>query len=241
VPDVAALVPLLAQDRRALEAYMRHLMDVGESAKARLLWPALSKSPDDKLASDYVNFLLRTGDYAAAAETWAAHAGDRRHDYLRPNLLFNSGFQSDPSPCNLDWQLVPLPDAQIARGAHGLRITFLGKENLDFHHVTQLAWVKPGPYVFAASIRTGDLTTDQGIRFRLFDAVSRARLEITTGQFNGTNDWRQLRLPVQIPAGTNLLAVQIVRDSSQKFDNKITGTAWIDAVSLVPAPTRIDR
>jgi hypothetical protein len=240
VPDVLTLVPLLAKDRRPLEAYQRHLIGAGESAKARTLWPSLTKAADDQLASDYVNFLLRTGAYAAAAEAWAAHVGGRRGNYLRPNLLYNGSFGSEPSPCNLDWQLAPAPDVQIDL-AHGLRITFLGKENLEFHHVTQFAAVRPGHYVFEASIRTQDLTTEEGVRFRLFDAVSRARFETETNQFNGTSNWTHIRRPVQIPVGTNLLAVQVARDSSQKFDNKIAGTAWIDAVSLVPASAGIPR
>jgi len=47
-------------------------------------------------------------------------------------------------------------------------------------------------YVFQAYVRTRHLTTDEGIRFHLFDPESSARLDVFTEQLTGTNDWTLL-------------------------------------------------
>jgi hypothetical protein len=36
----------------------------------------------------------------------------------------------------------------------------------------------------------------------------------------------------KVPPGANLIVVQLRRLPSEKFDNKIDGEAWVDAVSL---------
>jgi hypothetical protein len=99
-----------------------------------------------------------------------------------------------------------------------------------------MAWVTPGPCRFTAQVRTQGITTHQGIQFRILDAQAPARLDLTTAQLQGTHPWMRLERTFQVPAQTHLLAVQVLRRPSLKLDNKITGTAWIDAVSLTPSP-----
>ena len=48
----------------------------------------------------------------------------------------------------------------------------------------------------------------------------------------GTTDWKRIEQIVRVPDDTRLLAVQVVRPRSLKFDSLIGGTAWIDDVSL---------
>jgi hypothetical protein len=39
---------------------------------------------------------------------------------------------------------------------------------------------------------------------------------------------------VRVGAASHLVTVQVVRQASMKFDNKIRGTAWVDDVALEP-------
>jgi hypothetical protein len=48
----------------------------------------------------------------------------------------------------------------------------------------------------------------------------------------GTNDWTQVEKMFKVPPGANLIVVQPRQLPSEKFDNKIDGEAWVDAVSL---------
>jgi hypothetical protein len=78
------------------------------------------------------------------------------------------------------------------------------------------------------------LTTDQGIRFRICDAELPARLDVIFGQFTGTTPWSPVEQDLAVPPQTKLLRVQVIRQPSMKFDNKVSGTAWIDELRLEP-------
>ena len=81
-------------------------------------------------------------------------------------------------------------------------------------------------------MRSIDLTTDEGLRFHIFDPESGARLDAYTEQLTGTNDWTPLEKTFKVPPSSNLIVVQLCRTPSWKFDNKIAGEAWVDRVSL---------
>jgi hypothetical protein len=241
-------LPHITGNRRAVSAYFRHLLAVGNVATAQAAWP-FAKSGE--LTAEYADFLLRQHRYGAAVTLWAdwagtdrtgAQAGTRAGDYLHPNRLFNGGFEREPHGSRLDWRLTPVDGvettrdgATVSEGKSSLRIHFQGAGNVDYHNVEQTGWVTPGVYRFRAEVQTRDLTTDQGVRFHLFDAESPQRLDFTTEQLTGTHNWTRVEKTFLVPSETNLVTVQVTRNASLRFDNKITGVAWIDAVSLVPA------
>ena len=80
-------------------------------------------------------------------------------------------------------------------------------------------------------MKSEEISTDKGVGLRIFDAVSPARLDIRTEPFLGTHDWTRVEAAITVPADT-ILNIQVVRPSSLKFDCKIKGTVWLDAVSL---------
>ena len=67
---------------------------------------------------------------------------------------------------------------------------------------------------------------------RIVDAEQSSRVDLTTELIAGTTDWKRIEQIVRVPHDTRLLAVQVVRPRSLKFDSLIGGTAWIDDVSL---------
>jgi hypothetical protein len=52
------------------------------------------------------------------------------------------------------------------------------------------------------------------------------------GSFIGTNGWTRVEQTVRVPEATKLLEIQVIRKPTIKFENKVSGTAWIDDVSL---------
>ena len=112
-----------------------------------------------------------------------------------------------------------------------MQIEFDGERNIDFRHLTHDVVAPPGHYHFRALVRTSELTTDQGIRFRLVDSSGRLNLETT--QLTGTHDWTPVDLDFTLAGPVRLLRIEVVRQPSAKFDNKIRGRAWVDSVSLV--------
>jgi len=119
-------------------------------------------------------------------------------------------------------------------GKCSVRISFAGTQNLGFAAASQLAFVHPGTYRFHALIRTEALTTDQGIQFRISDTEAPTRLNEVFGEFTGSTPWSEAIHEIVVPRETRLLQIQVIRQPSQKFDNKIGGAAWIDDLKLEP-------
>jgi O-antigen ligase len=242
IPLTEVLCNGLPAGPRAVQAYLRYVMGLGRVEDAATVWAwALShQDSDNPLARDYVNFLLNNHKYEEGAQTWALHLGDRRNGYLESNWLLNGDFESKPSGLALDWRIENLNDVVIATldssvthtGARSLRIDFTGKENVDYSGATQTAVVAPGLYHFEAFVRTKDLTTDQGVGFHIYDPEMSTRLDLQTERLAGSNDWTRIERTFRVPTGTRVLSVGVIRRPTWKFDNKISGTAWIDSVSL---------
>jgi hypothetical protein len=243
IPVEKVLASGIPPAKRAGAAYFRNLLGRAPAGECDLgwRWLAAREWTDDKLASEYVDQLLARRNYAGAVRTWAGYLGQRRGDYPDRNRLYNGGFEAEFTPAALDWKQRPADGATAARasgvahtGTSCLRVDFLGQTNVAFDHVSQSAVVEPGLYRFRAFVKTDDITTDQGVRFRIADAVSAERLEVITEGFTLGRDWTQVERVVRVPAATRLVTVQVVRQPSMKFDNKIRGTAWVDDVSLEP-------
>jgi hypothetical protein len=199
---------------------------------------------DIPTAREYIDFLFGNNKYQEAAAAWALFLGDGRNGYRDTNWLFNGDFEREPSGLPLDWEIESVAgqvdttlDSNVAHtGTHSLRIQFAGTENVSYANTVQKTSVPPGTYRFTAFIRTQDITTDKGVAFRIFDPENSSRLDSRTEQFIGTHGWKRVEQTVRVPGATQLLTVQVIREPTMKFDNKVSGTAWIDTVSL----SRID-
>jgi Tetratricopeptide repeat len=242
VPAVSDVLPHLDVNRRAGQAYFRHILKAERTADASSAWKWLRQRSfaDDHLAAEYLDLLLKHRMFANAVETWASYEREHRGDYPYPNLLFNGGFENEPTGAALDWTISDVSGAITSRdrssvksGAYSLHIVFHGLGNVDYGHVVQTVYVRPGEYQLQAFARTAALTTEEGIRLHIFDSESSSRLDVYTEQLTGTNDWTRIEKRFRVPAGTDLIKVQVCRRRSSKFDNRIRGEAWIDAMSLL--------
>jgi hypothetical protein len=203
----------LPQDSRAARSWLRFLMEAGrlEEAQRSWDWVAGHGLADDAVAGEYAWFLVRRGRPEAAWSAWK-----------RPTGPFH-------------WSLARSAGVEIARDGDSLRIRFAGTENLEITAASKHVFVRPGTVRFRARIRTDGVTTDQGIRFRIFDAEAPARLNLTFGQFTGTNPWSDVQQDLVVPPQTRLLQIQVIREPSLRFDNRVGGSAWINAIELAPA------
>ena len=231
----------LPQQADVYRAYLRFVKDHGETGGTKEIWnDVLSHGyADDSLARDYVNWVYGRGEYEAAAEAWAAYLGDRGQGYLTSNRIFNGDFESEISQLALDWSINTRDGIEIERdgdtkhsGKYSLRIRLAGKDNLTSLPVSQRAVVAPALYRFEAYLKTQDLSTDQGISLHLSDPEGTSHLNVTTVPLLGTNDWRKFSAEICVMPPTKLIAINLVRRASLKFDSLIKGTFWIDSVSL---------
>jgi len=156
------------------------------------------------------------------------------------SLVWDGGFERDFVNGGFGWWQLPVPGATfefdrsiVHSGERSLRVTFDGSANLDFYHVHQMVPVKAGTrYHFSAYLRTDQITTNSGVLFWIYDPRHQGDLSLYSPNLVGSHPWTLQEL--EFTAGPRTQAVEIVlrRQPSEKFDNLIRGSVWVDDVSL---------
>jgi hypothetical protein len=211
-----------------------------EDVKKAWDWIERSGRLDAELAGKYVEFLIARGESSSAVKVWRTAAGNDKA-YLHPNLVYNGGFEVEPLKLGLDWTFHPSRSVRIQRvsapvfsGSSSMEIDFDGSENVEFNDLAENVIIEPGRYHFKAWVRTSELTTDQGISFRLADPSNRQN-PVITSMLTQTHDWTPIEMDFLWSGSMRPLRIEVVRHVSWKFDNKIKGRVWIDGVSLTKA------
>ena len=207
---------------------------------AGVIWQWLSARgfADEQTLGTHIDFLLEAKEYGKAAEVFASYAHESS-GYVKGNEVFNGGFEREPLGVALGWRIRNSSNVNVERDAEisqtgrwSLRVRFNGRENVSFSDVTQQLALDPGRFRFSADLRTKEITTDQGVGFRIFCAEAPARLDTRTQTVAGSTEWRTLRASFTVSQKCRLVTLAAVREKSWKFDNKIAGTAWIDNVLI---------
>lgn len=240
-PAPAEVLAQIGGDRRAVRAYAKHLVQTGrlDDGEKVWIWVFQHRFSDTDLAISFVEGYLRAHRYADAQRIWGQQENYEHSDYLCPNLVFNGSFERELTSSPLDWRITrseefeTVPDNSIFHdGKTSLRISFAGVGNVAYSHLIQSVPVLSGKYRFEAWVKTEAITTNEGPRIKIMDAENPGQLEVSLGPFGGTTEWRHAENRFAIPERTHLAAIKVVRQPSQKFDNKISGTFWIDSVKL---------
>ncbi len=189
-------------------------------------WMTDKELADEATAEAYVTGLWKRQMYLPAAQAWAAWVEPDHSD-----RLFNRRFASTPKPVPMDWDFGNAAEFELR---DGLRIHFTGTEPGRIAVVSQLIPATPGSYRFSAVVSATDITTDQGPFFHIFDAENPQRLDAKTRTFLGTMPRQTVSVTFPVPAATRVITIQIERQPSNKFDNKIKGDLQIYETSLTP-------
>lgn len=230
---------VLPANKEAGDNYMQFVTARGQEADAPLVWQFLRSHAflDDSAVGRYIDFWLRRGKGEAAVKAWAAHLGKDAKGYLSQNWVFNGGFERSPRGVATDWRIDQLEGAESSidnlggsKDGRCLRIRFLGKKNLDYQQVRQSIWLPTGDWTLRVRVKYEALTTNQGPQFRLSDPSGKVNWH--SDVMTGTQDWRWLTATFSVPDNVPSLSLAVVRVPSEKFDNKIEGTIWIDDVRI---------
>jgi tetratricopeptide (TPR) repeat protein len=242
----ALLDSVLPNTDAALTKALEFFGNAGETDAAMAAWQkivAAARPEPLKLSFTLIDLLANRQRSSGAAKVWSEALrlnGARSPD--DESLIFDGGFEADSANGGLDWRLQPEKgfayeyDASVFHsGKRALRINFDGTQNLDFQQIWQRVPVKPSTrYQFAAWLRTAAISTDSGIRFEIRQDGKSAPSFLFDG-LTGDHDWTAEQNQFTTAPDTYSLVVIVRRTLSRKFDNQISGTAWIDDVSLVPA------
>ncbi len=219
----------------------------GEVEAALRVWAhlvALGEPFELKRASLLLETLLQQRRISDAKRVWEealAAAQGQPDGRARNSVVWDGGFEQEFLNFGFGWRVQRMAGADLViddslshAGARSLRITFDGTANLDFQIPRQFVLVEAGKrYRFAAWVRLDGVTTDSGVRFRIFD-VEHPALQVFTDNLVGTLPWTPQQASFTAGPETRLVAIAVRRIPSIKLDNKIAGTVWVDEVSFAP-------
>ena len=223
------------------------LVEAREPGAAMVVWKRLMAGDPEFPAQRSFrlqDMLIETGHAGDAQRVWQqslSAAGAQSDPQLADSLLWNGGFEQQLLNGGLGWRFRPVAGADLSfdgRVAHSqgrsLRVVFDGTTNVNFEQPWQYVVVEPHTrYRLTAYFRTEGVTTNSGIRLEIQETHFGSALQATPN-LAGTQPWAPSEAEFTTSADTQLVRVVLRRRPSQKLDNKIRGTIWVDDVSLVP-------
>ncbi|MDP2158126.1 MAG: hypothetical protein Q8K68_10515, partial [Nitrospirota bacterium] len=238
---ISTIVP---QSYTYQSGYLSYLMAAKKAAEAADVWKSLDpNSVEKKDFIAYTNFLLGNSLYAEAETVWNEVTAkiEGMHGREANSLLWNHGFESEPLNGGFDWRIteaegvnVFIDDTIKMTGSRSLGVVFDGQHNPDITIAWQVVPIIPGAhYSLRTYIKTDSITTKNGI-FMQLQGHNCTGLEARTDSVLGTGYWHEITVDFEAPASCSAAVVKIRRERSQKLDNKIEGTAWIDGIILKP-------
>ena len=235
---------LAPQESSSLSHYLSYLYDAGDPERVKKVWKrraSLGYQADRAETIRHVDFLISRGDLTEGYRIFITRLREEKLPTPSDkNLIINGGFEKETIlGGGFDWRIGTVPGAEISfdraesfEGQSSLKISFNGKENVDFHHVYQYVALKPNQeYLLKAHIKTKTVTTKSGIKLEV-TGIGPA-FQGTSEPLLGDNDWKELHVSFRTPHQSQGGVVRLRRDKTDKFDRFISGTVWIDHVRLM--------
>jgi hypothetical protein len=228
---------------------IRELAAADQVAATLTVWQSLVSihprmSPADVIS--FSDFLMHKGRFSDAHRVWqdTLLLSDVATGDPPGSVLWDGGFESAVHGGGFAWAFpASSPDVQASLDSHqrhsgkqSLRLFFDGKHNPNYDGVCTNVAVHPETtYRFSAWVRTQSLTSDEGVRFRIYSFPGSNSSGFADSQDSrGTQSWSRIEMPWSSDQDVNRARVCVMRNVSRGFDRRIQGTAWIDDVSLVP-------
>jgi tetratricopeptide (TPR) repeat protein len=251
-PDAQVLLDQVLPDTpEAYSEALTFLTGTQDIQAALEVWRRLiARDPhtDLKWGVKLTDMLVAQSKFDDAATVWrqaAAMNSGSTPAYNGNSLVYDGGFERDISGGGFGWQQRDVkgadfdfdPDVKHS-GSRSARLIFDGTENLWYQDLFQNVPVSPGMhYHFQGFLRTDQITTDTGMRFEIVDPQDPQHLDLLTPNETGTVPWTLEELDFAAGPRTHMIEIRVARRPSERLDNKLNGTVWIDDVSLVPAVT----
>lgn len=228
-------------------AFINYLTAHDQGEKAYHVWEAtlaMDQHFPFSLAEPYLDWLLRHGPNQEAVSAW--------HDLIfrgiirkspedsAHNLVFNSGFERHALNAGFGWHTrqesftrVRFDDSDAYQGRQCLKVDFTVRQNEDYEPAYEIVPVTPDhTYLLQAYVRSDGISSDCGPRLRVVDPDCSSCLDASTTGTVGTTGWHRVSMRVSTSPATRLLKIAVWRPLCQTYPTEISGTFWLDAVSL---------
>ena len=250
-PKVPLLLHLLPHEEGLYLEALDFLASKHQDDAALQVWNEIilfrqAEPPKISIAFPLVDELIASGKAEDTQRVWKEVLALTHWRIASPlgqgSAVWNGGFEEPLANGGLDWHFESVPGDYISidsavqhSGNHSLRVDFTGGTNLDFAGVWQFVPVDPSTtYDFRYFMMTHAITTESGMRFEILDPGGPS-VNLQTSEMTGSNPWTPVSVQVSTGASTHFLQVRLRRFPSRLFDNKLSGTVWVDDVTLTKA------
>jgi tetratricopeptide (TPR) repeat protein len=234
-------------------AFLIFLSSLADYESAMRIWGQMisgpDRSPDVTLVKPFLDFLIDHNQIEDASTVW----NDLQHAGVIPpapnpqdaNLLYDGSFEGLPFNTGFDWRINDSPDLvfnfsdpSAHQGAKCLRIDFAVGRNGDYDLLNQVVLVKPSTaYHLTAYVRSQNLTSDSGPRLRVAELGCENCEVRTSDPTIGTTSWHPVEVAFMTQPQTQAVKISFWRPQDQTYSRDITGTVWLDDVTLRAAET----
>ncbi len=218
------------------QVFLAQVMAAGEVDATLALWEKMEAENSGIAEKDrlqFCQFLITRDRLREAKNIWKTWKGD---DF---SIITDGGFEFQPLNTAFGWHIPSNPDVIIERttdqpyaGKVCLHLHFKGTTNIDLSNIYQIVPVEPETrYELRFTRKSRDLTTDRGV-FVEISGYKCEGLSISSQPVLGASPWTEEEMEFITPAGCEAVLLRVCRKESLKFDNKISGDYWLDAVEL---------
>jgi len=248
-PDIEALLrDLLPPIQNVYVDVIHEALESQQLAVAKTVWNRLIQIHPHLRIDDTNRFaaqLLSAQEFTEARRVWDQGTDTMNLPPLlqaKSSVVWDPSFESGLNGYSFSWHYSSLVDgvsigldrSEKLSGKQSLRISFDGRHDPNLDAACTLAVVQPSTtYHFSGWVKTKELTSDKGIQFRLRDLDSNAP-PVVTDQVLGTQPWTPLDQTWTAGPAAHRVLICASRDASSDSTARISGSAWIDDVNLLP-------
>ncbi|HYY72553.1 MAG TPA: carbohydrate binding domain-containing protein [Candidatus Bathyarchaeia archaeon] len=158
----------------------------------------------------------------------------------KDNLVFNGDFEQLPLNAGFDWRAGPtnylaldFAAPRAYHGAHCLRLDFRVGRNNDYEPVYQIVPVHSNrSYSLKAYVRSQDITSTSGPCLRVSDTRLGGFEDAVSETTVGTTEWHPVSLSFSTGPETQSVRLSLWRPRGRSFPMEISGSFWMDSVTL---------
>lgn len=248
VKPVSILNDLVPADYSFYNHYLTFLIGNGLINESTEVWKRITKyNPERSEYLKYCDFLIASGEVGEGLALWGDFAKRFLDVKNRPEgeILWNGDFELPIENGGFDWKIGKADGVRIHRdkdikwtGFASLSINFNGNTNPGISFAQQIVPIHQGQrYKLTGYIRTEKITTQNGIMFEASNYLCDPFVK-KTEPVTGTTLWKKIELEFTTPQRCKAITIAMKRERSEKFDNKISGDAWIDSLSMTQIKPR---
>lgn len=228
--------------------YIDFLSETAEDEAAYRIWMRVMSNADFfpfSSAQPYLERLIERGRMEDAAGVWQdlvqLNVVRKTDNSKTESAVFNGSFEQFPLNAGFDWRwsdrltylALDFAAPGAYRGDRCLRIDFTVSRNEEYEPVYQIVPVLPNhSYRLEAYVRSEDIASDTGPSLRVSDIEQPSFRDAVTETTVGTTPWHLVQAYFSTGLATHAVRLSVWRPLGRVFPTEISGSFWLDAVSL---------